>query len=50
MERHETLLTMLPHGIHWLAGVTKDDKIFYYKLETYGSIPSKSFSVNKLEA
>ena len=34
------------HGIHWLAGV-KDGKVYYYKLETYGNIPSKSFSVNK---
>ena len=37
------------HGIHWLAGV-KGEEVFYYKLETYGVIPSKSFSVNKWKA
>jgi len=35
------------HGIHWLAGVSKAGEIFYYKLNTYKDIPSKSFSVNK---
>jgi len=35
------------HGIDWLAGVTKDGRIYYYKLETYGKIKAKSFSVNK---
>ena len=35
------------HGIDWLAGVTKDGRIYYYKLETYRDIDTKSFSVNK---
>ncbi len=35
------------HGIHWLVGVSKAGEIYYYKLETYKDIPSKSFSVNK---
>lgn len=35
------------HGIHWLAGVSKTGEVYYYKLETYKDIPSKSFSVNK---
>ena len=35
------------HGIDWLAGVNKEGEIYYYKLNTYKEIPSKSFSVNK---
>ena len=35
------------HGIDWLAGVSKDGNVYYYKLDTYSTIPSKSFSVNK---
>ena len=35
------------HGIDWLAGVSGDGNIYYYKLDTYSNIPSKSFSVNK---
>jgi len=35
------------HGIDWLAGVSKDGDIYYYKLDTYKNIPSKSFSVKK---
>jgi len=35
------------HGIDWLVGVSKDGKPYYYKLDTYSNIPSKSFSVNK---
>ncbi len=35
------------HGIHWLAGVNKQGEVYYYRLETYKDIPSKSFSVNK---
>lgn len=35
------------HGVHWLAGVSKEGTVHYYKLETYGKIPAKSFSVNK---
>ena len=35
------------HGIDWLAGVSKDGDIHYYKLDTYRNIPSKSFSVKK---
>ena len=38
------------HGIDWLAGVSKEGNIHYYKLETYSNIPSKSFSVNKWPA
>ena len=38
------------HGIDWLAGVTKDGRIYYYKLETYKDIDAKSFSVNKYPA
>tara|TARA_B100001248_G_scaffold230282_2_gene190109 strand:+ start:155 stop:604 length:450 start_codon:yes stop_codon:yes gene_type:complete len=38
------------HGVHWLAGVRKSDgAVFYYALETYREIPTKSFSVNKWE-
>jgi hypothetical protein len=35
------------HGIDWLVGVDKHGQCYYYKLETYSKIPSKSFSVNK---
>ena len=35
------------HGIDWLAGVTKDGTIYYYKLETYRDIGAKRFSVRK---
>ena len=35
------------HGIDWLVGVDKEGECFYYKLETYKDIPTKSFSVNK---
>jgi hypothetical protein len=35
------------HGIDWLAGVSEDGMIYYYKLDTYSTIPSKSFSVRK---
>ena len=38
------------HGIDWLAGVTKDGTIYYYKLETYKDIDAKKFSVNKYPA
>ena len=38
------------HGIDWLAGVTKDGRIYYYKLETYKDIDAKKFSVNKYPA
>ena len=34
-------------GIPWLAGVNRDGHIFYYKLDTYKLIESKSFSVKK---
>ena len=34
-------------GINWLAGVNKSGEVFYYKLDTYKNIPTKSFSVNK---
>ena len=37
------------HGIHWLAGVSKDGNVYYYKLDTYSAIPGKSFSVRKWE-
>ena len=34
------------HGVHWLVGVRKsDNRIFYYTLEKYSKIPTKSFSV-----
>ena len=35
------------HGIDWLAGVSEDGNVYYYKLDTYSTIPSKSFSVRK---
>lgn len=36
------------HGIDWLAGYNKKtDKCYFYKLETYAKIQSKSFSVNR---
>lgn len=38
------------HGINWLAGVDKSGDIYYYKLENYGDIPTKSFSVKKWPA
>ena len=38
------------HGIHWLAGVSKEGEVYYYKLDTYSKIPSKSFSVRKWKA
>lgn len=38
------------HKIDWLAGVRKDGKIFYYKLDNYSKIPTKSFSVNRWDA
>ena len=35
------------HGIQWLVGYRKkDNKCFFYKLENYSKIESKSFSVN----
>ena len=34
------------HGVNWLAGYNKKSgKIFYYKLQTYSAITTKSFSV-----
>ena len=36
------------HGIDWLVGYRKEDsRCFFYKLENYSKIDSKSFSVNK---
>ena len=35
------------HGIDWLVGVSKGGEVYYYKLDTYKKIPTKSFSVNK---
>ena len=36
------------HGIDWLVGYRKEDNsCFFYKLENYSKIPTKSFSVNK---
>ena len=35
------------HGINWLVGVSRDGDVYYYKLDTYKNIPSKSFSVKK---
>lgn len=36
------------HGIDWLVGYRKkDNQCFFYKLESYSKIDSKSFSVNK---
>jgi hypothetical protein len=36
------------HGVHWLVGVRKsDNKIFYYTLDKYSKISTKSFSVNR---
>jgi len=34
-------------GIPWLAGVDKEGRIYYYKIENYSLIEAKSFSVNK---
>tara|TARA_E500000305_G_C3970417_1_gene211636 strand:- start:323 stop:805 length:483 start_codon:yes stop_codon:yes gene_type:complete len=36
------------HGIDWLVGYDKhNQQCYFYKLENYSKIPSKSFSVNK---
>jgi len=36
------------HGIDWLVGYRKEDgSCFFYKLENYSKIATKSFSVNK---
>lgn len=35
------------HGVDWLVGVNKTGACFFYHLDTYKNIPSKSFSVNK---
>lgn len=35
------------HGVNWLVGVNKSGECFFYHLETYGPIPTKSFSVKK---
>ena len=35
------------HGVDWLVGVSKTGSCFFYRLDTYRNIPSKSFSVNK---
>jgi len=35
------------HGIDWLVGVSQEGLVYYYQLDTYRDIPSKSFSVNK---
>lgn len=36
------------YGVHWLVGVRKsDNEIFYYTLDKYSKIPTKSFSVNR---
>ena len=35
------------HNIDWVVGVSKAGDIYYYKLDNYSKIPSKSFSVNK---
>ena len=35
------------HGIDWIVGVDKYGVCYYYKLDTYSKIPSKSFSVRK---
>jgi hypothetical protein len=37
------------HGVDWLVGVNKTGDCFFYHLNTYKSIPSKSFSVNKYD-
>ena len=38
------------HGIDWLVGYDKvTGECYYYKLETYSNIKSKSFSVKKWE-
>lgn len=35
-------------GVHWLVGVHKEtEEIYYYNIDTYSKIPSKSFSVKK---
>lgn len=33
------------HKIDWIVGVNKKGEVFYYHLNTYSKIPSKSFSV-----
>ena len=38
------------HKIDWIAGVGKDGLIYYYSLETYSKIKSKSFSVKKYQS
>ncbi|HAW79637.1 MAG TPA: hypothetical protein DCX27_07945, partial [Balneola sp.] len=38
------------HGVDWLVGVNKEGEIFYYSIENYSKIPSKSFSINKWSA
>jgi hypothetical protein len=35
------------HGIDWIVGVDRYGACYYYKLDTYSNIPSKSFSVRK---
>jgi hypothetical protein len=35
------------HGVDWLVGVNKCGECFFYHLNTYQHIPTKSFSVNK---
>jgi hypothetical protein len=35
------------HGVDWLVGVNKCGECFFYHLDTYRDIPTKSFSVNK---
>jgi hypothetical protein len=36
------------HGIDWLVGYNKaDNSCYFYKLENYSKIPTKSFSVKK---
>ena len=36
------------HGIDWLVGYNKaDGSCYFYKLENYSKIPTKSFSVKK---
>lgn len=36
------------HGVDWLVGYNKaDGSCYFYKLENYSKIPTKSFSVKK---
>ena len=37
------------HGIDWLVGVNKEGECFFYRLDSYKHIPTKSFSVKKYE-